>query len=136
MDARAERLLRRLVEIETGEAVITTYLGGGRTATERRPHATVAEFLPERGVVVIEHDGVAARLQLDEAELLHVLTEVAGDASEVWGREVPDDEAAARLLSVWLDECLATREPHPSGWWTLRNCWFHPLPPWEAPRDR
>ena len=135
MDPRAERLLRRLVEIETGESVITTDLGGGRTETVRRPHATVPEFAPERGVVVIEHDGTVARLQLDEAELLTVLVEAARDASEVWGPGVSDEEAAARFLSVWLDESLATREPHPSGWWTLRKCWFHPLPPWEAPRD-
>ena len=135
MGPRAERLLRRLVEIETGESVVTTYLGGGRTETERRPHATVAEFHPERGVVLIEHDGDLARLQLDEAELLTVLTEAARDASAAWGEGVPHEEAAARFLSVWLDECLATREAHPSGWWTLRNCWFHPLPPWETPGD-
>lgn len=73
-----------------------------------------------------------ARLHFDEAELLAVAEGAGEEAEAVWGEPPPDEVAAARFLSVHLDESLATREPHESGWWTYRAGGFDPVPPWEA----
>jgi hypothetical protein len=132
MDSRAEELLRRFAEIECGEEVVTAFRAGGATETVRRPHAEVAEFLPEQGIVEVRHGPGVARLHFEESELLALLRTAGRDGSEAWGEGVSDLEAAARFLSVWLDESLTTRQPHPSGWWSYGGGAFDPLPPWEA----
>jgi hypothetical protein len=43
------------------------------------------------------------------------LREAGRDAEGVWGEALSDEEAAARLLSIHLDESLATQEPHESA---------------------
>ncbi|MGY1604295.1 hypothetical protein [Geodermatophilus sp. SYSU D00815] len=136
MDPRVVGLLRRLAEIESGEEIATTVLGGGRRETVRRPHAEVTELRPEAGVLAVRHGTRVARLHLPEAEALALLATAAEDASAAWGEPLSAEEGAARLLSVWLDESVATREPHPTGWWTYRGAGFDPLPPWEAHRGR
>ena len=72
------------------------------------------------------------RLHLDGDEIDALLP----GASEAWGPEVSDEEGAARLLMVHLDESLATRPPHESGWWTYTAGFFEPLPPWETHAQR
>jgi hypothetical protein len=92
----------------------------------------VVEFLPEQGIVAIRHGDQVARLHFDEAELLGVIDLAGDEGSEAWGTPLSDEVAAARFLSIHLDESLATREPHETGWWTYRAGGFEPVPPWEA----
>jgi hypothetical protein len=137
MDPRVVTVLRLFAEIESGDEVETRFLGGGRTETVTRRHAEVTELLPEQGIVEIRHADVLARLHFDEAELLRFIDGAGEQATQAWGVPLSDEEGAARFLSVHLDESLATREPHESGWWTYRAGGFDPLPPWEAwPRRR
>ena len=95
-------------------------------------HAEVTELRPENGIVVLRHGDSLARLHFDEAVMLAFIAEAGRDTEEVWGSALPDEEAAARFLSIHLDESLATREPHESGWWTYRPGGFDPIPPWEG----
>ena len=136
MDPRVAEVLRLLAEKESSEQVEVTFLGGGRTETVTRQHAEVTELLPEQGIVEIRHGEQVARLHFDETELLAFLPQAGRDAADVWGSPLSDEEAAARFLSIHLDESLATREPHESGWWTYRCGGFDPVPPWEAHRRR
>jgi hypothetical protein len=92
----------------------------------------VTDLRPEEGIVGVRHRGSVARLHFDEAELLAFIAEAGEDAEEVWGSPLSGEESAARFLSIHLDESLATREPHASGWWSYRAGFFHPIPPWEA----
>ncbi len=115
MDARAVTVLRLLAEKESSDG-----------------HAEVTEFRPEDGIVELRHGTMRAHLHFDEAELLAFLALAGQDAAEVWGYPMSDEEAAARFLTIHLDESLATREPHESGWWTWRPGRFDPLPPWES----
>jgi hypothetical protein len=117
MDPRVVAVLRLLAEKESGDG-----------------HAEVTELLPEQGIVEVRHGDQVARLHFDEVELLAFLPHAGRDAEEVWGYPLSDEEAAARFLSIHLDESLATREPHESGWWTYRAGGFDPAPPWERRR--
>ena len=76
-------------------------------------------------------DEVEHRLSLPRAVLAEALR---ADDQPLGGGDVAPFEACARLMSVHLDESLATRERHESGWWTYDGGFFQPLPPWEAPR--
>jgi hypothetical protein len=114
VDARAQEVVRRLAEIERGEVIAVR---------------------PDEGYLEICRDGRVARLQLPESELLALLADADG-LDSVWGKDVPSVDGAARYAATHLDESLATREPHPSGWWTYRSGFFHPEPPWEAHRRR
>jgi hypothetical protein len=95
-------------------------------------HAEVTDLRPEEGVVELRHGDVRARLQFDEAEMLVFLRSAGDSAEEVWGRPLSAEESAARFMTIHLDESLATREPHETGWWTYRGGGFDPIPPWEA----
>ena len=136
MEARAEGLLRRFVDELGGEVQVAVRRGSGRserweTCTEVRE--TVLGFVPGQGVVDLElQDGRRVRLHFTEGELLRLLEAAAGQGEQVWGEPLEDEETAARLLSVHLDESLATRQPHPSGWWEYEDSGFTPSPPWEA----
>jgi hypothetical protein len=115
MDQRAVSLLRRFLDKESSGEVVT-----------------VTDFIAEEGVIEIRHDGQPARLAFADADLLGLLETAGEDASEVWGPTISDEESAARFLTIFLEESLATREPHPSGWWTYQDGGFDPVPPWEA----
>jgi hypothetical protein len=115
MDARAVAALRLLAEMAS-----------------RDEQAQVTELRPEEGVLGIRHAARTARLHFEEAELLALLGIAGDDAEDAWGERLPDEVAAARFLSIHLDESLATQEPHESGWWTYRPGRFEPVPPWEA----
>jgi hypothetical protein len=132
MDARVVAVLRLLAEMEDGEEIETRFLGDGRTETLPRRHAEVTDLRPEDGVLSVRHGGTVARLHFDEAELLEFIDGAGDEGEEVWGEPLSDEVAAARFLSIHLDESLATREPHESGWWTYRAGGFDPVPPWEA----
>jgi hypothetical protein len=132
MDPRAESLLRRFAEIESSEEIVTTFVDGAPTEPVSQQHAEVTAVLPEQGIVELRHEDATARLHCAEADLLRLLHHVGREASEAWGEPLSGEESAARFLSVWLDESLATRDPHPSGWWVLQGSGFDPVPPWEA----
>lgn len=89
--------------------------------------STVVEVSPERGLVVVEQGGTVHRLHADRAVLARAL---AADDPALGGPGVDRVEAAARLMSVHLEESLATREPHPSGCWTYDGGGFDARPPW------
>ena len=91
---------------------------------------TVVEVAPERGLVVLDSGGHRHQLHFDEHDLLALLDHEGG-AGAVFP-DVPALESAARLVSVHLDESLATRAPHPTGRWSYRSGGFDPIPPWEA----
>jgi len=136
MDARVVAVLRLLAEIEGGEEVETTFLANGRTETVSRRHAEVTDLRPDEGVLAVRHGDTVARLHFDEAELLACIDGAGREGEDVWGEPLSDEVAAARFLSIHLDESLATREPHESGWWTHRAGGFDPVPPWEAHAQR
>ena len=115
MDPRVVAVLRLLAEKESSDG-----------------HADVTGLRAEAGIVELRHGDTLARLHFDEAVLLAFIGEAGEVAEEVWGSPMSGEEAAARFLSIHLDESLATREPHESGWWTYRPGSFHPIPPWEA----
>jgi hypothetical protein len=115
MDPRVVAVLRLLAEIESGEE-----------------HAEVVELIPEKGILAVRHGDQVARLHFDETELLGFIDGAGEEGSEVWGTPLSDEVAAARFLSIHLDESLAAREPHETGWWTHRAGRFEPVPPWEA----
>ena len=91
---------------------------------------TVVEVVPERGLVVVDSGGQRHRLHLEEQRLLALVESQEGRGAAF--PEVSALEGAARLVSVHLDESLATRQPHPTGRWSYRGGGFDPVPPWEA----
>jgi hypothetical protein len=115
MDPRVVDVLRLFAEKESSDGV-----------------AEVTDLRPEEGIVELRHGDTLARLHFDEAEMLAFLRTAGEDAEGAWGLPLSDEEAAARFLTIHLDESLATREPHESGWWTYRAGGFDPIPPWEA----
>jgi hypothetical protein len=135
VDPRAQAVVLRLAEIEDGEEVGTRVLGGGRAEARTQRHAEVLAVRPAEGYLEVKHGDRVDRLRLPETELLALLDD-ADRARTPWGEGVAPVEGAARLASVHLDESLATREPHPSGWWTYRGGFFHPVPPWEGRAQR
>ena len=72
------------------------------------------------------------RLSIAEAELHALLACSPLDP----GQGISAEENAAALMRIHLDESLATRDAHESGWWTYSDGFFHPLPPWEAREHR
>src|SRR3954468_4172666 len=101
MDARAQDVVRRLAVIESGEV------------------SEILALRPGEGYLEVRHDDRVARLHLPEDPLLALLDDVES-LRAVWGDGVCDVDGAARLVSVHLDESLATRAAHPTGWWTYR----------------
>ena len=95
-------------------------------------HEVVVNVLPEQGVVELEWHGQPVRLHFDEAELLALLDGAGASGAAAWGEPLSDEEAAARFLTIHLDESIATQEADPSGWWEYEEHHFVPLPPWEA----
>ena len=93
--------------------------------------AEVLETDLRRGLVVVREGAGATsavhRLHLDREVLAR---ELAGDDPSFWGPGVDRVESTARFLVVHLDESLATRPSHPSGWWTHAPGAFEPRPPW------
>jgi hypothetical protein len=83
--------------------------------------ATVLEAAPEDGYVVINFDGQLARLHLSERELLKLLSGARRAGRATWGERMSDVEAAARFLTIFLDESIETQEPDPSGWWVYEK---------------
>ena len=88
----------------------------------------VRDFFPEAGTLEVLRPEGWIRLHLAEGEIDALIP----GGSEPWGPGVSDEEGAARLLTVYLDESLATRVPHETGWWTYLGSFFEPMPPWEA----
>ena len=115
MDPRVVAVIRLLAEKESSDG-----------------HAEVTELRPEEGILAVRHGDSEARLHFDEAEMLASITDAGQEGEAAWGYPMSDEEAAARFLSIHLDESLATREPHESGWWSHRGGGFDPIPPWEA----
>lgn len=99
--------------------------------SELDSQGTPASRGADRDEVVVVVDGRAHRLWIDPAML-----DPSEDPELIWGPGVSGLESAARLLTVHWDESLATREPHPTGWWTHRGGGFDPEPPWETHRTR
>jgi hypothetical protein len=93
----------------------------------------VENFSLEAGTLDLVRPTGRCRLSVDEAELRPL---IADSARAFPTPEFTVEQNAAALMLVHLDESLATREPHESGWWTYRFGFFHPLPPWEAHRLR
>jgi hypothetical protein len=86
---------------------------------------------PGTATVQLVRPAGRTRLSIDEAELQGLIA----DAARVSGWPgVPVEQHAAALMLVHLEESLATREQHESGWWTYRDGFFHPCPPSEAQR--
>ena len=115
MDPRVVSVLKLLAEKESSDG-----------------HAEVTGLRPEDGIVELRHGDTLARLHFDEAVMLAFIADAGEVAEEVWGYPLADEEAAARFLTIHLDESLATREPHESGWWSYRLGGFDPIPPWEG----
>jgi hypothetical protein len=132
MDARVVTVLRLLAELEGSEEVETRMLGEGRSEAVSRRHAEVTDLRPEEGILAVRHGDRLVRLHFDEVELLEFIDGAGEEGADVWGEPLSDEVAAARFLSIHLDESLATREPHESGWWTYRSGRFEAIPPWEA----
>ena len=129
-------LLRAFVDRLGGEVQVAVRRGSGRSErweTFTEAGETVTGCAPEPGAVALEiASGPRARLYFDEAELLRALRGAGEDGTEAWGRPMSDEEAAAAFMTVHLQESIATREPHPSGWWEYEVGGFTPTPPWEA----
>jgi hypothetical protein len=113
-------------------------------AEKVRDHGEVVEVLsrPDHGAVVLDlpsddlqEPPTRVSLHLDESVLLEALATSGDDGMEVWGEALPVSEALARLMSVHLDESLATRGPSPNGWWTYDGGMFEPRAPWDQPRS-
>ena len=97
--------------------------------------AAVEVDLPA-AVVVLVRDGAQHRLHLPRAVLAEALRQVARPGGDPFGGDLAPVEACARLMTVHLDESLATREANESGWWSYDGGFFEPEPPWEAHRRR
>jgi len=136
VDPEVAGLLRRFVDKLGGEVHVAVRLGSGKSEyweSFTEIEEVVTGFFPERGVVELElQNGQPVRLHFDEAELLDLLDGAGEDGYAVWGEPLPDEESAARFLIIYLQESLATREAHPSGWWEYEECGFMPLPPRES----
>jgi len=132
--------VHRFTELLGAEVHVAVRRGSGRTA--RWEHSTtvpcvVTGVRPDEGVVDLEWAGRPARLHLPEDELLRLLAGAGESGSEAWGEPLSDEEAAARFLTLSLEESFGTREAHPSGWWSYDGAsGFVPLPPWEAHAQR
>lgn len=140
MNSRVISLLHVFVGKLGGEVQVAVRRGSGASArweTSTTIEETVTRFAPEDGVVELELvNGQPARLHFEGPELLSLLEEAGEDGSAAWGEGLSDEEAAARFLTVHLQESLATREPHPSGWWSYEPGGFTPEPPWDAAARR
>jgi hypothetical protein len=113
-------------------------------AEKLRDQGEVIEVLskPDHGAVVLDLPSDDLRepptrvsLHLDESVLLKALSATGDLGREVWGEALPASEALARLMSVHLEESLATRGPSPNGWWTYDGGMFEPGAPWDTPRS-
>jgi hypothetical protein len=89
---------------------------------------------PRLARVALELEGRRFVLQFDAADLERDLAVSRDLGREVWGTRLSAVEAVARIMTVHLEESLATREPGPGGWWVYRDGGFEPVPPWEAAR--
>jgi hypothetical protein len=140
VDPAAESLLRRFVDALGGEVQVAVRRGSGRSErweTSTGIPMTVTRSDPGRGVVEVDlRSGGQLRLHLPEGALLDLLDGAGASGSEAWGQPLSDEEAATRFLTIHLDESVATREAHPSGWWEYEAGSFVPLPPWEAAARR
>lgn len=92
----------------------------------------VTDCSPDRARMTVEKDGVTSVLHVDERDLVRSLEGADDLGEQVWGEALPAVESVARLMTVHLDESLATRDPHPTRRWSYRRSGFDPLPPWEA----
>jgi hypothetical protein len=140
VDAEVVSLLRHFVGTFGGEVQVAVRRGSGRS--DRWEQSTeidesVTGFDPEAGVVEIElRGGQQVRLHFTEVELLKLLADAGASGTEVWQQPLSDEEAAARFLTIYLGESIATQEAHPTGWWEYEDCRFRPVPPWEAAARR
>ena len=104
----------------------------------------LASKLAQGSDVVIALDHAVAALTLERAGVEHRLhlprpVLAAGLSSMLRGEHPWEDgidagEALARLMTVHLDESLATRTRHETGWWSYDGGGFEPVPPWEVPQ--
>jgi hypothetical protein len=136
VDARAVDLLNRFVEKLRKETVVAKRRGAGASVhweTTEVNEYSVTHVAPETGVIEFDHgSGRHVRLHLTEARLLEALQGAGDTGTEAWGEPLSDGEAAARFLTVHLEESLATRDAYESDWWEYEGGRFAPLPPWEA----
>jgi hypothetical protein len=140
MDPKAASLLRRFVDKLGGEVQVAVRRGSGRSEhweSFTEVQETVTGFDAEQGVVELERrDAQAVRLHFDETQLLNLLEGAGADGTAAWGEPLSDEEAAARFLTVHLEESLAWDSAHESGWWTYEGARFLPEPPWETHQRR
>lgn len=81
--------------------------------------------------LVLRRAGIEHRLHLPRPVLAAGLAEMRR-GGHPWEDGTPAPEALARLMTVHLDESLATRTPHETGWWSYDGGFFEPGPPWEV----
>ena len=93
---------------------------------------TVAELDLATAALVLSSGETEHRLYLPRPLVGDVLQHMEQHHDDPWG-DVEPVEAVARLMCIHLDESLATRTPHESGWWSYDGSFFDPVPPWEAP---
>ena len=92
----------------------------------------VAELDLATAALVLRAGETEHRLYLPRALVTDVLRHMEEHRDDPWG-DVEPVEAVARLMCIHLDESLATRTPHESGWWSYDGSFFDPVPPWEVP---
>jgi len=98
-------------------------------------HAVVLALDLRASSLTLSDGDVEHRLHLPRPLLAAGLTEMRRGVHP-WEAGTPATEALARLMTVHLDESLATRCRHETGWWSYDGSFFNPVPPWEAWHDR
>jgi hypothetical protein len=98
----------------------------------QRSGYTDVDIQPALGIVTLTYLDQGVVLNFTELALMEHLDAETRYGPALGGPRITAMEAAARLMSVHLDESLETREPHPSGQWTYHDGGFSPIPPWEA----
>lgn len=94
---------------------------------------TVVELDLATAALVLRVGETEHRLYLPRPLVGDVLRHMEEHHDHPWGDDVEPVEGVAGLMCVHLDESLATRTPHESGWWSYDGSFFDPVPPWEVP---
>ena len=136
VDAKAEGVLRRFVDMLGGEVEVTYFNDGGAAETVREIHELVTNFLPEQGVVELERHREPVRLRFEQDQLLRLLRDAGAERAGACGGPLSDEETAASWLTVYLEESIETQEADPTGWWVYEDHGFTPLHAWEVAAQR
>ncbi len=136
MDAKAESVLRRFVDMLEGEVEVAYFNDGGAAEAVREIHEVVTNFLPEQGVVELERHGEPVRLRFEQDQLLRLLRDAGTEKADACGDPLSEKELAASWLTVYLDESIETQEADPTGWWVYEDHGFTPLHVWEVAAQR